>query len=61
MKYLIMITLLMGCAGPKVVKKKTKKYKIKTRQELIIDCFEDIRRLGGTEEFAGKFCREIFK
>lgn len=62
MKYLLILLFITSCAvKPKFVKYKPKKYKIKTRQELIIECFEDVRRLGGTEEFAGRFCMRIFK
>lgn len=58
-KYLVLL-FLVSCATPRIITSRKSKPQIQTRQQKIMACFKLLTRLGAEQEYAGKFCNEIY-
>jgi hypothetical protein len=60
-KLLILSALLGSCAVPKLKPKPHPVHKFKSRQELIMDCYKLLRRLGEDGERATTVCFKLYE
>jgi len=62
MKKLLILSVLLGsCAVPQPKPTPHPVHKFKSKQELILDCYKLLRRLGEDGKQAGELCMKLYK
>lgn len=62
MKKLLILSVLLGsCAVPQPKPKPHPVHKFKSRQELILDCYKLLRRLGEDGKQASEVCMKLYE
>lgn len=60
-KLLILVMLLGSCALPKPNVAPNPVHRFKSKQELILECYKLLRRLGEDGKQAGELCLKLYK